>query len=86
MDNLEKAINEAEQKVLDIVEVAVSSEKYSVVKRHIQNAFGRLGLRGKLGLERKGNHNERTKQETIGGVSQSNPIHEGKRRYPNRSD
>lgn len=54
MDNLEQAIDDAEKKILDIVEVAVSVEKYAVIKRHIQNTFGRQGLRGKLGLERSG--------------------------------
>ena len=88
MDNLEKAINKAEQKILNLVEVAVSSEKYVVLKRHIQDAFGRNGLKGELGLDRNGAsyESQKTHQTTGRSLQKSNAVHEGKRRYPTRSN
>jgi len=85
-NNLGKAIDEAEQKILDMIEVAVSSEKYVVLKRHIQDAFGRSGLRGKLGLERKGRNYEQTNRKPNEGVSKSNTVYETKRSFPSRGD
>jgi len=87
MDNLEQYIDEAEMKILDIVEVAMSIEKYNVVKRHVQNTFGRNGLKGKLGLDWRGkHHNEKANRKSNDSLSKGNTLYAGKRRYPNGSN